>query len=36
MEIALLVFIILVALGSVLAGKDSRIDESARGRRYLG
>lgn len=36
MEIVLIVFIVLVVLGSVLAGKDSRIDESARRRRYLG
>jgi hypothetical protein len=36
MEIALIVFILLVAVASVLAGKDSRIDETARRRRYLG
>ena len=36
MEIALIVFILLVAVGSVFAGKDSRIDEAARRRRYLG
>jgi hypothetical protein len=36
MEIALIVFIVLVALGGVLAGSDSRIDEVSRRRRYLG
>ena len=36
MEIALILFIVLVAVGSAFAGKDSRIDESARRRRYLG
>jgi hypothetical protein len=36
MEIAVIVFIILVGLGAVLAGADSRIDEPARRRRYLG
>ena len=36
MEIALIVFIVLVALGAVLAGSDSRIDEVSRRRRYLG
>jgi hypothetical protein len=36
MEIALIVFIVLVAIGSIFAGKDSRIDEPARRRRYLG
>jgi hypothetical protein len=36
MVIALIVFIVLVAVGSVFAGKDSRIDESVRRRRYLG
>lgn len=36
MEIAVIVFIVLVAVGSVVAGKDSRIDDSVRRRRYLG
>jgi hypothetical protein len=36
MEIAILLFIVLVGIGAVLAGADSRIDESARRRRYLG
>jgi hypothetical protein len=36
MEIVLIAFILLVAIGSVLAGRDSRIDENARRRRYLG
>ena len=36
MEIALIVFVLLVAVGSIFAGKDSRIDETARTRRYLG
>lgn len=36
MEIAVIVFIVLVALGAVTSGRDSRIDEAARRRRYLG
>ena len=36
MEIALIVFIVFVVIGSAFAGVDSRIDESARRRRYLG
>ena len=36
MEIALIVFVLLVTLGAVFAGRDSRIDENARRRRYLG
>jgi hypothetical protein len=36
MEIAFLLFIVLVGVGAVLAGADSRIDENARRRRYLG
>jgi hypothetical protein len=36
MGIALIVFIIAVALLSIVAGADSRIDEAARRRRYLG
>ena len=36
MEIALIVFILLVGIGAVFAGRDSRIDEAARRRRYLG
>ncbi len=36
MEIALIVFLVLVTVGAVLVGKDSRIDEASRRRRYLG
>jgi hypothetical protein len=36
MAIAMLVFILLVAIGAVLVGPDSRIDDVARRRRYLG
>jgi hypothetical protein len=36
MEIAVIVFILLVGIGAVLFGADSRIDERARTRRYLG
>ena len=36
MEIALIVFILLVGIGAVFAGRDSRIDEAGRRRRYLG
>jgi hypothetical protein len=36
MAIALVLFIVLVAVGSVLWGRDSRIDEADRRRRYLG
>jgi len=36
MEIALIVFILLVGIGAVTVGRDSRIDEAARRRRYLG
>jgi len=36
MEIAALVFIVAVALLSLVAGADSRIDDVARRRRYLG
>ena len=36
MEIALIVFILLVTFGAIVAGRDSRIDENARRRRYLG
>jgi hypothetical protein len=36
MEIAVIVFIIVVGLGAVFAGADSRIAEAARRRRYLG
>jgi len=36
MEIAVIIFIVLVGLGSVAFGRDSRIDENARRRRYLG
>jgi hypothetical protein len=36
MEIALIIFILLVGIGAVTIGRDSRIDESARRRRYLG
>ena len=36
MEIVLIIFLLLIGLGAVTAGRDSRIDESARRRRYLG
>ncbi|RDI74965.1 hypothetical protein Gocc_0763 [Gaiella occulta] len=36
MEIAVLLFIVLVGVASVFAGRDSRIDEASRRRRYLG
>ena len=36
MEIVLIAFILLLGIGSVVAGRDSRIDETARRRRYLG
>jgi hypothetical protein len=36
MQIALLVFILLVGPVAILAGRDSRIDEAGRRRRYLG
>jgi hypothetical protein len=36
MGIAVLVFILVVAIGSVFVGRDSRIDDIARRRRYLG
>jgi hypothetical protein len=36
MAIAVVLFIVLVGVGSVLYGRDSRIDENARRRRYLG
>jgi hypothetical protein len=36
MQIALLVFILLVGPAAILAGRDSRIDEAGRRRRYLG
>jgi hypothetical protein len=36
MAIAIVLFIVLVALGAVLGGRDSRIDEISRRRRYLG
>lgn len=36
MEIAVIVFILLVGIGAVVAGRDSRIDENARRRHYLG
>lgn len=36
MDIALIAFILLLGIGSVVAGRDSRIDEAARRRRYLG
>ncbi len=36
MEIALITFILLVAVGSVFLGQGSRIDETAHRRRYLG
>ena len=36
MEIAFIAIVVLVGLGSVLFGADSRIDENARRRRYHG
>ncbi len=36
MEIALIVFVLVVALASIPWGRDSRIDDVARRRRYLG
>jgi hypothetical protein len=36
MAVAFVLFIVLVAAGSVFFGRDSRIDEAARRRRYLG
>jgi hypothetical protein len=36
MEIAMLVFILLVGPVALLSGRDSRIDEAGRRRRYLG
>jgi hypothetical protein len=36
MEIAVALFIVLVVFGSLVWGKDSRIDDTARRRRYLG
>ncbi len=36
MEIAVIVFLLLVGPIAVLAGRDSRIDEVDRRRRYLG
>jgi hypothetical protein len=36
MEIAIVLFIILVGPLALLAGRDSRIDDEARRRRYLG
>jgi len=36
MALALIIFIVIVGLGAVRGGRDSRIDEVARRRRYLG
>ena len=36
MEIALIIFILVVGIGAVVSGRDSRIDEASRRRRYLG
>jgi hypothetical protein len=36
MAVALVLFIVVVAVGSLRYGRDSRIDEAARRRRYLG
>jgi hypothetical protein len=36
MGIALIVFIVVVGILSIVAGADSRIDEAERRRRYLG
>jgi hypothetical protein len=35
MAIALLVFIVVVAIGALVSGADSRLDEAARRRRFL-
>jgi hypothetical protein len=36
MELAIVLFIVVAALASLVWGKDSRIDDTARRRRYLG
>jgi hypothetical protein len=36
MEIALVLFVVVVGPLALLAGRDSRIDDEARRRRYLG
>jgi hypothetical protein len=36
MAVAVVLFIVLVAVGAVFAGRDSRIDDVSRRRRYLG
>ena len=36
MEIAIVVFMLVVGLLALVAGSDSRIDDTARRRRYLG
>jgi hypothetical protein len=36
MEIAIVVFMLVVGLLALVAGRDSRIDDTARRRRYLG
>ncbi len=36
MEIAILIFILLIGPVAILTGRDSRIDEAGRRRRYLG
>jgi hypothetical protein len=36
MEIVLLLFVLLIGPLALLAGRDSRIDEASRRRRYLG
>jgi hypothetical protein len=36
MEIAVILFVLLVGPLALLAGRDSRIDDKARRRRYLG
>jgi hypothetical protein len=36
MEIALVLFVVVVGPFALLAGRDSRIDDEARRRRYLG
>ncbi len=36
MAIVFIFFILLVAVGSVFGGRDSRLDEAGRRRRYLG
>jgi hypothetical protein len=36
MAIAFIIFTLVVGIGALVGGRDSRIDENARRRRYLG